>query len=93
MDMLPMALRSGNVDYQATIQTIVNCQELVNMFENNDAILPTVAPMLPGMSSHQYNILLRHRKLLSRIMHRISTTLQVEQLELSRAIQCMLEDN
>jgi hypothetical protein len=36
MDVLPMGLRDGNTDYQAAILTIVNCQEIINMFENNE---------------------------------------------------------
>jgi hypothetical protein len=78
MYFLPIALRPGkNFFFRAAILTIVNCQELVNTFQKNVTILKNVAAMIPGMSSEEYKILLRHRKLLSRVMYRISTTLQV----------------
>jgi hypothetical protein len=48
--------------------------------------------MIPGMTSEEYEIGLRHQRLLSRIMHRIATILQVEQLELSGENQNFLEN-
>jgi hypothetical protein len=36
MDVLPMSLSKGNTDYRAALRAIVNCQELIGMFQNNE---------------------------------------------------------
>jgi hypothetical protein len=92
-DVLPMGLHLGNTYYRAALQTIVNCQELVEIFQVNRRILLHPVPMDPEMSSYHYNVLLRQRKLLSRVMQKLTNTLQEEQLELAHAIQCMLQDD
>jgi ubiquitin C-terminal hydrolase len=88
-----MGLHLGNTYYRAALQTIVNCQELVEMFQVNRRILLHPVPMDPEMSSYHYNVLLRQRRLLSQVMQKFTNTLQEEQLELARAIQCMMQDD
>jgi hypothetical protein len=90
---LPMGLSHGNTDYQAALRTIVNCEELLNMFKNNLTILLAPTQRLPEMSSYHYKVLIRQRKLLAQVMHSLCVTLREDQMEISHDIQCMIEDD
>jgi hypothetical protein len=90
-DYLPSTIgKTWNSLYQAAILTILDCQELLNVYDENERLLSISFEPTHPMTTAEIDTHITHRTHLQKIMHRLVTSLEVEQLELAHSIQYYL---